>query len=334
MANRILLTGGAGYIGSHIYLALVAAGFRPLILDNFSASDPGIITALEAISGCPVEFIKGDVRDGSAVRAVLEQGGFVAAVHLAALKSVQESVAAPIGYFENNIGGLMSLVRSMAETGLRTLVFSSSATVYGAPRTRLVRENASRGFTNPYGFTKLAGEQMLDMIAASDERWKIGVLRYFNPAGAHESGLIGEWPDTRTTNLFPSIAKVALGRAALLDIYGDDYPTRDGSAERDFIHVQDLEMGHLLSLRCLLEEARSHKVNLGTGHGHTVLEVLQEYERASHKKIPYRIVGRRPGDVASSVADPGLALRTLGFRARRGLREMCESGWQVARRAG
>lgn len=333
MAERILLTGGAGYIGTHVYIELLRAGFRPAILDNFSNSDPAVLGALEEITGQPVDCTRIDLRDGPALSAVLAQGRFAGVIHLAALKSVPESLLHPSAYVDNNLGGLVSLVRAMEAVGPRALVFSSSATVYGTPERLPIPEDAARGFTNPYGFTKLAAEQILEMVATADPRWAIGTLRYFNPAGAHSSGLIGEAPVESATNLFPAIARAALCRGAPLQLFGSDYPTRDGTAERDFIHVEDLAAGHVLSLRRLLDDGRGHRVNLGTGQGHTVLEVIRAYAAASGRDIPYRIAPRRPGDVARCVADPALAERLLGFRATRGLEAMCHSAWNALIRA-
>ncbi|WP_102226398.1 UDP-glucose 4-epimerase GalE [Acidimangrovimonas sediminis] len=329
MADRILLTGGAGYIGSHIYLDLVAAGFDPVIYDNFSNADVAVLDALKQITQRRVDVVRADVRNGTALRAVLSRGGFAGVIHLAALKSVPESVSSPRAYFDNNLGGLITLMQAMDDAGVNRLVFSSSATVYGTPETVPIPETAGRDYTNPYGFTKLASEQMLEMVAAAEPRWSIGALRYFNPAGAHSSGLIGETPSEKTTNLFPAIARVALGQLPRLTVFGDDYDTPDGSAERDFIHIEDLAAGHVLSLRRLIEDGHSHCVNLGTGRGHTVLEVLHAFAKASGQEIPHVLAPRRPGDVARSVADPAMAETVLGFRARRSLEEMCKSTWRM-----
>lgn len=330
MMDKVLLTGGAGYIGAHVYLELASAGFTPVIFDNFSNADPSVIGALEAITGRPVVWMRGDVTDAAALGAALDDGPFAGVIHFAALKSVPDSVGHPARYFHNNVVGLVTLLGAMEAAGLRRLVFSSSATVYGRPVILPIPEFAPRRHTNPYGFTKLAGEEMLEMLANADRRWAIGTLRYFNPAGAHPSGLIGESVSMTATNLFPSLARVARGEADSFTIHGTDYDTRDGTAERDYIHVEDLAAGHVQSLLRLIESGRGHTVNLGTGRGHTVMEVLKAYGRATGHPLPYRLATRRPGDVASCYADTTAAEALLGFRAHRGLEEMCASSWNSA----
>ena len=327
MTETVLLTGGAGYIGSHTYLSLIAAGHRVVILDDFSNAQRSVIDRLERITGSEVLCEEGDVRDRAALDRVLDRHGITAAVHFAAKKAVGESVARPLDYMATNIGGLVTLMQAMQDRDIFRLVFSSSATVYGAPETVPISETARLDYTNPYGFTKLASEQILEQAARAEPRWRIGVLRYFNPAGAHPSGLIGEDPMGVPANLMPFVARVALDRLPEVQVFGDDYPTPDGTGVRDYIHVMDLAEGHALSLAALEGETGGHVVNLGTGQGYSVLEVIAAYGRASERGLPYRIAGRRAGDVAACYADPARAAELLGFRASRGLDEMCASDW-------
>lgn len=328
MYNRVLLTGGAGYIGSHTYLELLQSGFQPVIFDNFQNSDRSVINHLETITGRPVEWRRGDVRDPDAIRSILSDFDFSGVVHFAALKSVPESAKVPLDYFDTNLFGLINLLQGMQRVGCFNLVFSSSAAVYGAPAAFPVREDAPRNFMNPYGYTKVVGEQMLEQARQCDPRWRLGILRYFNPAGAHPSGLIGEDQTPRATGLFPNIARVALGEIEKLAIFGGDYDTRDGTGERDFIHVSDLARGHVHSLEKLLHGREGHTANLGTGTGYTVLEVLGAYGRACGRCLPYQIEARRPGDAARCYADTRLADELLGFRAEMGLDAMCQSSWR------
>ncbi|WP_114966185.1 UDP-glucose 4-epimerase GalE [Alkalilacustris brevis] len=327
MPQTVLLTGGAGYIGSHTYVALAEAGYRPVILDSFVNARDDVPERLARLTGAPVSCHRADIRDATALHRVFAAERIDAVIHFAALKSVGESVARPLDYTETNIGGLMTLLRVMGEAGLHRLVFSSSATVYGAPQTLPIPETAPVGHTNPYGFTKLTCEQILQQLAASDPRWCFGILRYFNPAGAHHSALLGEDPRDTPNNLMPYLARVATGELPALQVFGDDYDTPDGTGLRDYIHVEDLARGHVLSLGALLEQGAGHLVNLGTGQGYSVLEVLRAYSRACGRDLPHVIAPRRPGDVAACYADPSRAADFLGFRACRTLDEMCASSW-------
>ncbi len=326
-ARRILLTGGAGYIGSHTYLALVDAGHDVTILDNFSNARKSVTDRLAKISGTQVNVVNADVRDETALDAAFTTGRFDAVVHFAALKAVSESVEKPLDYFDVNIGGLTTLLRVMDAHDCRTLVFSSSATVYGVPDETPTPETAEFRGMNPYGQTKIIGEQMLNWLSGSDPRWAIGILRYFNPAGAHMSAMIGEDPRDIPNNLMPFISKVATGELPRISVFGDDYDTPDGTGVRDYIHVEDLARGHVLSLAQLFETGEGHLVNLGTGRGYSVLEVIAAYKRASNRDLAYDIVDRRPGDVPIYVARAEKAADVLGFRTEKTLDEMCASSW-------
>ena len=335
---NILLTGGAGYIGSHTFIALREAGFEPVILDNFANSHPVVLERLARITGQPVTLERGDVLDTAWVEAVLRRHQPAGVVHFAGDKAVGESVANPLKYFHNNIGGAVSLLRAMtafhADGNAQqrpTLVFSSSATVYGDPATVPILEDFPRSHTNPYGHSKLVIEDMLSALQATgttSPAWRIGVLRYFNPAGAHPSGLIGEDPADIPNNLMPYVTQVAVGQRPQVNVFGNDYPTPDGTGVRDFIHVQDLAAGHLAALRSLLDVGESFTVNLGTGRGVSVLEVVRAVERASGRAVPFAFAPRRAGDVAQCYADASLAKRLLGWEALRSLDEMCVDAWR------
>ncbi|OAN72613.1 UDP-glucose 4-epimerase GalE [Rhodobacteraceae bacterium EhC02] len=327
MTRRILLAGGAGYIGSHTFVALVEAGYDVVILDNFANASRRVPGALEQITGLPVTLVEGDVLDRPMLDRLFAAHVFDAVIHFAALKAVGESVEKPLDYFHCNIGGLVTLMQAMAAAGVFTLVFSSSAAVYGVPEVLPIPETAPRSHANPYGYTKLVGEQMIEQTIASDPRWSVGVLRYFNPVGAHPSGLIGEDPTDRPNNLMPYVAKVAAGELPDIAVFGDDYPTPDGSGVRDFIHVSDLAQGHVLSLDALFRDGTGHVVNLGTGRGYSVLELITAYSRVCGRALPFRIAPRRPGDPAASYADPSKARALLGFEATRDLEDMCASSW-------
>ncbi|OAN69295.1 UDP-glucose 4-epimerase GalE [Jannaschia sp. EhC01] len=327
MAEHILLTGGAGYIGSHTYVALVEAGYEVTILDNFQNANRSVVDRLEALTGKPVNVAEADVRDATTLGGLFSEHQFDAVVHFAALKAVSESVDRPLDYFDVNISGLINLLRVMDAAGCRKIVFSSSATVYGVPDETPTPETAEFRAMNPYGQTKISGEQILGQLAAADDRWNIGILRYFNPAGAHSSHMIGEDPRDIPNNLMPYIAKVAAGELDELQVYGDDYDTPDGTGVRDYIHVEDLARGHVLSLAALLGDSKSHLVNLGTGIGNSVMEVVAAYKRASNRDIPSRIVERRAGDVPIYVAKADKAEEVLGFRTEKTLDEMCASSW-------
>ncbi|RFO98794.1 UDP-glucose 4-epimerase GalE [Rhodoferax lacus] len=324
---NILLTGGAGYIGSHTYLALVHAGLVPIILDDFSNSNPKVLERLERISGKPVQCERGSVADLPLVQGLIQRLGIQAVIHFAAFKAVGESVAQPLKYYDNNVGGMTRLLQAMDAAGCRTLVFSSSATVYGDPASVPITERFPRQHTNPYGHSKLVIEDMLTALQVSDPRWKVAVLRYFNPVGAHPSGLIGEDPRGTPNNLMPFVAQVAVGRRPFLNIYGNDYPTPDGTGVRDYIHVQDLAAGHVAALKTLADKGQSFTVNLGTGVGCSVLDVVKAFEVASGKPVPYQFAPRRDGDVAQCYASTDLANTLLGWKAQFGLAAMCADTW-------
>ena len=323
---NVLLTGGAGYIGSHMAVALAQAGHQPVVLDNFCNSKPSVMGRLAALCGEALPLVKADVRDTAAVARALNEYRIEAVVHFAALKAVGESVAKPLLYFENNVGGLLSLLKAMQSNGCRQIVFSSSAVVYGDPARVPISEDDPVGYTNAYAQTKLVGEQCLETLSQSDSSWRVAVLRYFNPVGAHPSGQIGEDPFGIPNNLVPYIAQVAVGRRERLQVFGSDYATPDGTGVRDYIHIQDLVAGHLASLRVLGEQG-SHLVNLGTGRGYSVMEVIDAYAKASGRPIPYEMVPRRPGDVATVFTDPTRAQALLGWQAKFDLDDMCQSSW-------
>lgn len=323
----ILVTGGAGYIGSHTCIELLAANHRVVVFDNFSNSDHEAINRIEQITGkCPV-LVEGDVRDEAAVQSAIARNGCTAVVHFAGLKAVGESVAAPLTYYDNNVAGALSLLRAMQATGVRKLIFSSSATVYGDPRQLPIKEDHPLSATNPYGRTKLMIEEMLRDLHRAEPDWRIGILRYFNPVGAHASGLIGENPRGVPNNLMPFVAQVAVGRRDRLRIWGNDYSTPDGTGVRDYIHVVDLAIGHLKALQ-RLERPGCFAVNLGTGIGYSVLEIVKAFEQASGRPVPYEVAPRRDGDVASCYADPAQALDILGWKAERDLAAMCRDHWR------
>jgi UDP-glucose 4-epimerase len=325
---NILLTGGAGYIGSHTYVSLVEAGYSPVIMDNFANSHPAVLERLQQITGRPAVCERGDVLDAGWVEQVLRRHRIAGVIHFAGDKAVGESVAQPLKYYRNNLGGAVSLMQAMQDAGCSTLVFSSSATVYGDPASVPIREDFPRSHTSPYGHTKLVIEDMLAAQCVAQPSWKVAVLRYFNPVGAHPSGLIGEDPEGIPNNLMPYITQVASGRRPYLQVFGNDYPTPDGTGVRDYIHVCDLAEGHVAALKALLDQGRGLTLNLGTGRGHSVLEVVRAFEEASGRPVPYRLAPRRPGDVAQCYADAGLAQRTLGWHARRSLQEMCADAWR------
>ncbi|MCC9598809.1 MULTISPECIES: UDP-glucose 4-epimerase GalE [unclassified Rubrivivax] len=324
----ILLTGATGYIASHTWLALQAAGFEVVGVDDFSNSSPVVLERLHELGGRPPVFERADVCDAAAMEGVFQRHRIDATVHFAAFKAVGESTAKPLEYYANNLGGLLNVCRTMRRHGCARFVFSSSATVYGDPDSLPIREDARLTATNPYGQTKLVGEQILRDLGAADPAWQTACLRYFNPVGAHESGRIGEDPRGTPNNLMPYVTQVAVGRREFLQVFGDDYPTPDGTGVRDYIHVCDLADGHVAALRRLLDAPGSFTVNLGTGRGHSVLEVVTAFARASGRPVPYRIVPRRPGDVAACWADPSQAQSLLGWQARHGLERMCTDSWR------
>ena len=324
----ILLTGATGYIASHTWLALQAAGFDVVGVDNFANSSRIVLQRLAELGGQAPVFIEADVCERAAMDAVFRQHRIDAVVHFAAHKAVGESVQKPLEYYRNNLGGLINVAQAMQDHGCKRLVFSSSATVYGQPERLPITEDAALSATNPYGTTKLLGEELLRELARCDAAWQIAFLRYFNPVGAHPSGRLGEDPRGVPNNLMPYVAQVAVGQREFLQVFGDDYDTPDGTGVRDYIHVMDLADGHVAALRFLLERQRSVTVNLGTGRGYSVLEVVKAFERASGKAVPYRIAPRRPGDVAACYADPALARELLGWSATRGIDAMCADAWR------
>jgi UDP-glucose 4-epimerase len=336
MAEKILVTGGAGYIGSHTTLALLGAGFDVVVLDNLCNSSPESLRRVGQLAGRSPLLVEGDIRDAALLERLFSEHRFSAVVHFAGLKAVGDSVRDPLAYYDNNVAGSISLGQAAARAGVFRLVFSSSATVYGSEAPVPYEENTPLGLpSNPYGWSKLMVERVLTDLAASDPRWRVALLRYFNPIGAHESGLIGEDPNGVPNNLAPYISQVAAGKLAELSIFGGDYPTRDGTGVRDYVHVMDLANGHLKALQALgagLEGGGDgggvRAWNLGTGIGYSVLELVQAFERASGQKVPYRIVGRRDGDLAANWASPDRAARELGWKATRDLETMMADAWR------
>ena len=325
----ILVTGGAGFIGSHTCVALAQAGIPFVVLDNLCNSRRSVLERVERITGAPVPFIEGDIRDTALLQRVFAEHPVEGVIHFAALKSVGESVREPLRYYDNNVAGTVALLGAMRAANVRTLVFSSSATVYGDPASVPIREDFPLSATNAYGWSKLMMEQVLaDVDASEPGQWRIARLRYFNPVGAHASGLIGEDPQDIPNNLLPYVAQVAVGLREQLSVYGNDYPTPDGTGVRDYIHVCDLAEGHVAALRYLRSHPGLLTVNLGTGRPVSVLEMVRAFERASGRAVPYRIVARRPGDVAQCWADPALARQLLGWTAKLGLDQMCEDAWR------
>jgi UDP-glucose 4-epimerase len=326
--SSILVTGGTGYIGSHTVVELIAQDHEVTIVDNLCNSKPAVIDTIVKISGRNPQFVNLDLRDKVGLKDLFSTHSFDAVLHFAGLKSVGESVAKPLLYYDNNIVGTICLLESMAEAGVKTLVFSSSATVYGDPASVPITEDFPLSVTNPYGRSKLIIEDILRDTARSDPQWRIALLRYFNPVGAHESGLIGEDPSGTPNNLLPYVAQVAAGILPQLSVYGADYPTPDGTGVRDYIHVVDLAKGHLAALKVLAGRSDLLTLNLGTGQGYSVLEMIKAFSDASGRPVDYRIVGRRPGDVAECYADPSLALKLTGWRASRTIEEMCADAWR------
>lgn len=324
----ILLTGATGYIGSHVWAALHTAGMQAVGLDNFSNSSPEVLRRLSALGAATEKFVNADVTDRAALDDVFSRWPIDAVVHFAAFKSVAESIARPLAYHANNVGGLITLAGAMQAHGCKTIVFSSSATVYGQPEKLPISEDAALSSTSPYGATKLVCESILRDCAHADPAWRVASLRYFNPVGAHASGTIGEDPRGTPNNLMPYITQVAMGKRAQLRIYGADYDTADGTGVRDYLHVQDLAEGHVAALKHLRSGAASLTVNLGTGRGVSVLQLVRAFEAASGRAVPFEIVPRRPGDIAACYADPLLAKQALGWEATRGLKEMCADSWR------
>lgn len=329
-SNRtaVLVTGGSGFIGSHVCVELIQAGHDVVVLDNLCNSKASVMDRVARIAGRAPVFVKGDVRDRLVLASIFGRHNITAVLHFAGLKAVGESVKEPLKYYDCNVYGSVVLFEEMAQHGVRTLVFSSSATVYGHPDTLPIREDFPLVASNPYGRSKIMVEEILRDIATSDPRWSIAMLRYFNPVGAHETGLLGEDPNGIPNNLAPYICQVASGRQKCLSIFGDDYQTPDGTGVRDYIHVVDLAKGHLAALNYLGSNAGVVTANLGTGRGHSVLEMVTTFERVSGQQIAYQVVARRAGDVASSYTDPQLAAGLFGWRAERNLEQMCRDMWR------
>ena len=323
----ILVTGGAGYIGSHTCVELLSAGHDVTVLDNFCNSQVEALERVQRIAGKKLTLVEGDIRDSATLLQTLRRSAVSAVIHFAGLKAVGESVEKPLAYYDNNVVGTVRLLEAMTECGVKTLVFSSSATVYGDPQQLPLTEQHPLSATNPYGQTKLVIENMLRDLYRSDPSWRLSILRYFNPVGAHRSGLIGEDPRGTPNNLLPFVAQVAVGRREFLNVWGKDYATPDGTGVRDYIHVVDLALGHLKALERLQQHKECLAINLGTGVGYSVLDMVHAFEQASGKPVPYRIGPRRAGDIASCYADPSLALAMLGWRAERGLQDMCADAW-------
>jgi len=325
---KVLVTGGAGYIGSHTCVELLNAGHELVIVDNFVNSKPEALDAIRTITGRDFAFHQVDIRDREALDGVFSAHAVDAVIHFAGLKAVGESVVKPLEYYDNNLYGFIVLAEVMREHGVKQFVFSSSATVYGMNNPVPFNETMPTSATNPYGYTKVMIEQMLKDLAVADPEWRICLLRYFNPIGAHESGLIGEDPNGIPNNLVPYIAQVAVGKLEKLHVYGNDYPTPDGTGVRDYIHVVDLAKGHVAALKKLDTNCGLFICNLGTGNGYSVLEVLHAYEKACGKTLPYVIDPRRPGDIAECYAQPKKALDEMGWKAELGIEEMCASSWK------
>ena len=328
---KVLVTGGAGYIGSHTCVELLNAGHEVVIIDNFVNSKPEALDSIRKITGKDFAFVEADLRDRAAVKALFDAHPVDAVIHFAGLKAVGESVQKPLEYYDNNLGGFFVLAEEMRDHGVKKFVFSSSATVYGKNNPVPFREEMPTSATNPYGYTKVMIEQMLKDIAVADPSWSIVMLRYFNPIGAHSSGLIGEDPNGIPNNLLPYVAQVAAGKLKELTVFGDDYDTPDGTGVRDYIHVVDLALGHLAALNYADSHTGAEAINLGTGHGTSVLEIVRAFEKASGRKVPYRIAARRAGDIATCYADTSKAAKLLGWRAERNIDDMCRDGWNFAK---
>ena len=329
--TSILVTGGTGYIGSHTVVALLAAGYKVFVIDNLCNSKASVLDRIERIAGKRPGFAQMDIRDRDGLRHLFRDHRCDAVIHFAGLKAVGESVMQPLAYYDNNVRGSIALFESMAEAGVKTMVFSSSATVYGQPQTVRFREDLPLLPVNPYGRSKMMIEDILRDLAAADLAWRIAMLRYFNPVGAHSSGLIGEDPKGIPNNLMPYIAQVAMGKHGELPMYGNDYPTTDGSGVRDYVHVVDLARGHLAALDALDADGKMLTVNLGAGRGYSVLEMVRAFAETSGRPVPYRVVARRAGDLAEYFADPSLAFKTLGWQATLGIDAMCADTWRWQR---
>ncbi len=325
---NILVTGGAGYIGSHTCLELLEAGFGVVVIDNLCNSNPKSLERVQALTGKTLKFYEGDVRDEGLLRRIFSENEISAVIHFAGLKAVGESVSIPWKYYDNNLNSTLVLTKVMEEVGVKNIIFSSSATVYTADNEMPLRETSrTGGCTNPYGWTKYMTEQILSGMAHADQEWSIVLLRYFNPIGAHESGRIGEDPRGIPNNLMPYITQVAIGRREFLSVYGNDYDTPDGTGVRDYIHVVDLAKGHVAAVKYALAHSGCEVFNLGTGHGYSVLDMVKTFSRVNGLELPYKIVDRRPGDIATCYADPAKSAAVLGWKAEKGLEEMCRDSW-------
>jgi len=327
----ILITGGTGYIGSHAAVEFLAADHDVFIIDNLSNSKASVVDRIERIAGRRPQFAEVDIRDRGALNKIFGDNKIDAVIHFAGLKAVGDSVALPLRYYDNNIAGSLNLIECMGNAGVKTMVFSSSATVYGQRSSLSIDEDAPVMPCNPYGRSKLMIEEMLRDVASADTSWRVALLRYFNPVGAHLSGMIGEDPNDVPNNLMPYVAQVAMGRRENLPVYGDDYPTPDGTGVRDYVHVCDLAHGHLLALNALQNGAGTITLNFGSGRGYSVFEIIQTFSEVSGRNVPYRVVSRRPGDIAQSCADPTRARHLLGWEAKLGIKAMCTDSWRWQR---
>lgn len=328
MDDLLLVTGGAGYIGSHACLILLEAGFEIVVLDNLFNSSIESLMRVEKITGKSIQFVEGDIRDRNLLRSIFTEYSIEAVIHFAGLKAVGESVIQPLKYYDNNVCGSVALFEIMKEFGCKKLVFSSSATVYGDPASVPILESFSLSTTNPYGASKLMIESILRDLHKSDVDWSVAILRYFNPVGAHPSGLIGEDPNGTPNNLMPYISQVAVGKREKLQVFGSDYPTHDGTGVRDYIHVMDLAQGHLSALKYIEKQPGLVTVNLGTGNGYSVLDMVKAFEKSSNRAVNYEVVNRRPGDVAQCYADASYAFELFGWKAELGIEEMSEDTWR------
>ena len=327
----VLVTGGAGYIGSHTCVELLESGKDIVVVDNFCNSKPESLNRIKKITGKDFKFYEADLLDREAVKKIFDENDIESVIHFAGLKAVGESVSIPLRYYHNNITSTLILCEEMAAHGVKKIVFSSSATVYGSPKTVPIKEDFELHTTNPYGSTKLMIEDILRDLYVSDKEWSIALLRYFNPIGAHKSGLIGEDPNGIPNNLLPYVAQVAVGKLPCLSVYGNDYPTHDGTGVRDYIHVVDLAIGHLRAVEKVEKDCGVHPYNLGTGNGYSVLDVVSAFEKASGRKVNYKIADRRPGDIAVCYADASHAKEELGWVAERGIEEMCADSWNFTK---
>jgi UDP-glucose 4-epimerase len=334
MPDTILVTGGAGYVGSHVVVELARAGYAPVVLDDFSNSTPAVLPRLQALAGRPVPCVNADVRDMVALRSVFHDHPIAAVVHCAGLKAVGESEERPLAYYDVNVGGAIALAQVMGEAGVASLVFSSSASVYGQPDDLPVSEDAPLRPNSVYGRTKRVVEDFLRDLARANGNWRIAILRYFNPAGAHDSGMLGEASRGRPANLVPLLCRIAAGELPDLSIFGSDWPTHDGTGIRDYLHVQDLAEGHVAALRYLAKAYGASTLNLGAGRGHSVLEVIAAFEKACGRRLTKTMAPRRPGDVAAYYADPSRAEKLLNWRATRGLDAICADAWRWQKNGG